>query len=90
MTKQNVIFGMEKIPVCTGYELDCNVHTDVINCEKILRAKSVYTYVSSFGSDASFYHKLDYLPTTAQDYAKLTGDAVHCRIFAVLKIYESE
>ncbi len=80
VTKLDVLAGMEKIPVCTGYELDGVVHTDFMSCEKLLRSKPVYEYVPGFDGNISGCRRFSDLPKAAQDYVKLMEDAVHCRI----------
>ena len=80
LTKLDVLSGWEKIPVCTGYELDGKIlHTFPV--ETVLaRCKPVYEYVEGFGGDISGCRKFEDLPEAARNYVRYLENAVGCRI----------
>ena len=80
LTKLDVLSGWEKIPVCTGYEIDGKViHTFPV--ETVLeRCKPVYEYVEGFSGDISGCRKFEDLPEAARNYVRYLENAVGCRI----------
>ena len=80
LTKLDVLSGWEKIPVCTGYEVDGKViHTFPV--ETVLeRCKPVYEYVEGFSGDISGCRKFEDLPEAARNYVRYLENAVGCRI----------
>ncbi|NCB50489.1 MAG: adenylosuccinate synthase [Clostridia bacterium] len=80
LTKLDVLSGMEKIPVCTAYELDGKIITDFPTVEELNRAKPVYETREGFCGDISGCRKFSDLPKAAQDYVRYIEQAVSCRI----------
>ena len=80
LTKLDILSGWEKIPVCTGYEVDGKViHTFPV--ETVLaKAKPVYEYVEGFGGDISGCRKWGDLPLAARNYILYLEKAVNCPI----------
>ena len=80
LTKLDILSGWEKIPVCTGYEVDGKViHTFPV--ETVLaKAKPVYEYVEGFGGDISGCRKWEDLPLAARNYILYLEEAVNCPI----------
>lgn len=80
LTKLDVLSGWEKIPVCTGYEIDGKIiHTFPV--ETVLeRCKPVYEYVEGFSGDISGCRKFEDLPEAARNYVRYLENAVGCRI----------
>ena len=80
LTKLDILSGWEKIPVCTGYEVDGKViHTFPV--ETVLaKAKPVYEYVEGFGGDISGCRKWEDLPLAARNYILYLEKAVNCPI----------
>lgn len=80
LTKLDVLSGMDKIPVCTAYELDGKTITDFPTVEELMRAKPVYEAMEGFSGDISGCRKFSDLPKAAQDYVRYIEQAVNCRI----------
>ena len=80
LTKLDILSGWEKIPVCTGYEVDGKViHTFPV--ETVLaKAKPVYEYVEGFSGDISGCRKWEDLPLAARNYILYLEKAVNCPI----------
>ena len=80
VTKLDVLSGMEKIPVCTAYELDGR-RIDSFPLEPALeKCTPVYEYLPGFEGDITGCRKFSELPAAAQDYVKYLEDAVSCHI----------
>ena len=79
LTKMDVLAYMDKIPVCTAYEID-GVRTDSFPTgERLERAKPIVEYLEGFG-DISKCRKPEELPKAAVDYIKFIEEKVGCRI----------
>ena len=80
LTKLDVLSGWEKIPVCTGYEVDGKIiHTFPV--ETVLeRCRPVYEYVEGFSGDISGCRRFEDLPEAARNYVRYLENAVGCRI----------
>lgn len=79
LTKLDVLGGMEKVPVCTSYEIDGERVMDFPSGLRLERAKPVYDYLPGFG-DVSQFRKRDELPQAALDYIAYLEKAVGCPI----------
>ena len=80
LTKLDVLSGWEKIPVCTGYEVDGKV-IRTFPVETVLeRCRPVYEYVEGFSGDISGCRRFEDLPEAARNYVRYLEDAVGCRI----------
>ena len=80
VTKLDVLSGMERIPVCTAYELE-GKRIDYFPLETALeRCKPVYEYFPGFDGDITGCRKFSDLPKAAQDYVKYMEDTVKCPI----------
>lgn len=80
VTKLDVLSGMEKIPVCTAYELD-GKRIDTFPLEPMLeKCKPVYEYLPGFSGDITGCRKFSDLPQAAQDYVKYLEEVVNCPI----------
>ena len=79
LTKLDVLGGMDKVPVCTAYEVDGERVTDFPSGLRLARAKPVYEYLPGFG-DVSHCRKRDELPQAALDYIAYLEKAVGCPI----------
>jgi adenylosuccinate synthase len=80
LTKLDVLSGMEKIPVCTAYEVDGKKVTDFPSVEELMMAKPVYDRMEGFSEDISGCRKFSDLPGAAQEYVRYIEQAVGCRI----------
>ena len=80
VTKLDVLSGMEKIPVCTAYELDGR-RIDAFPLEPALeRCKPVYEYMPGFSEDITGCRTFADLPGAARDYVRFLEEAVGCHI----------
>jgi len=79
LTKLDVLSGMDKVPVCTAYEIDGERVTDFPTGLRLERAKPVYEYLPGFGS-VSHCRKREELPQAALDYIAYLEKAVGCPI----------
>ena len=80
VTKLDVLSGMERIPVCSAYELN-GERIDSFPLEPALeRCKPVYEYFPGFQGDITGCRKFSDLPKAAQDYVRFLENAVNCRI----------
>jgi adenylosuccinate synthase len=80
LTKLDVLSGMEKLPVCTAYDVDGKITADFQPEHILERAKPVYEYLPGFSGDISGCRKFEDLPAEARSYVRYLEDAVHCRI----------
>lgn len=79
LTKLDVLSYMEKIPVCTGYEINGTVTKDFPSIPLLKYAKPVIEYLDGIG-DVSACRTYESLPQGAKDYIKYIEDAVGCKI----------
>ena len=79
LTKLDVLGYMDKIPVCTAYEVDGERTTVFPTGERLNRAKPVIEYLPGFG-DVSSCRRYDELPQAAKDYISYIEKAVGCHI----------
>ncbi|MDR2046352.1 MAG: adenylosuccinate synthase [Clostridiales bacterium] len=68
LTKLDVLSYMEKIPVCTAYEVDGERCSEFMTDERLLRAKPVIEYMDGFKRDISKCRKKSDLPANALKY----------------------
>ncbi|MBR5383339.1 MAG: adenylosuccinate synthase [Clostridia bacterium] len=81
LTKLDVLSYMEKIPVCTAYELDGKRIDDFpASIDELNAAKPVYEYLPGFHCDLSACRKVEDLPKAALDYIRYIEKAVGCPI----------
>lgn len=80
LTKLDVLSDMDRIPVCTAYELDGKRITDFPTVDELMRAKPVYESLPGFSGDISGCREFSDLPKAAQDYVRCVEAAVDCRI----------
>ena len=80
LTKLDVLSGMEKIPVCTAYEVN-GQRLDAFPVETVLaKAKPVYEYREGFGGELSGCRRFEDLPAAAREYVLYLENAVNCPI----------
>jgi len=80
LTKMDVLSYLDKIPVCTAYDID-GVKTDRFpSGGALMRAKPVIEYLDGFKTDISKCRKPKDLPKAAIDYIKFIEEAVGCHI----------
>lgn len=79
LTKMDVLSYLDKIPVCTAYEVDGKRVDEFPTGARLDRAKPVYEYLPGFG-DVSKCRKKEDLPQAALDYIAYLEKAVGCPI----------
>ena len=79
LTKLDVLSYLEKIPVCTAYEIDGQRTTVFPTGDRLVRAKPVVEYLPGIG-DVSKCRKPEDLPQAAMDYIRYLEKAVGCPI----------
>lgn len=79
LTKLDVLSYMDKIPVCTAYEVDGIKTTSFPTGDRLNRAKPVVEYLDGFG-DVSKCRSYEELPETAKKYISYLEKAVGCPI----------
>ncbi len=80
LTKLDVLSYMDKVPVCTGYEINGQVVNEFPFGELLDNAKPVVEYLNGWKCDVSKCRKVSELPKEAIDYIKYIEKAVDCRI----------
>ena len=77
LTKLDVLSYLDKIPVCSAYEIDGVVTDNFPMGGELKKAKPVYIYLDGWKSDISGCRKFEDLPKAAQEYVlyleKVTG-----------------
>jgi len=80
LTKLDVLAYLDKIPVCTAYEVDGVKTGRFPSGSALMKAKPVIEYLDGFKTDISKCRKVKDLPNTAIKYIKFIEDAVGCHI----------
>lgn len=81
LTKLDVLSYMEKIPVCTAYELNGEViHTFPSDIDSLNAAKPVYEYKKGFQCDISGCRTKEDLPKEALEYIAYIEKAIACPV----------
>ncbi|MDR2923885.1 MAG: adenylosuccinate synthase, partial [Treponema sp.] len=80
LTKLDVLSYLDKIPVCTAYEIDGVKTGSFPSGSALARAKPVIEYMDGFKCDISKCRKVKDLPDKAIKYIKFIEDAVGCHI----------
>ena len=68
LTNLDVLGYLERIPVCTAYEVDGQIITDFPSTPTLMRAKPVYTYLPGWKCDVRGVTEWDKLPENCQKY----------------------
>jgi len=80
LTKLDVLSYMEKIPVCTAYEIDGEHTVEFPSGDRLSKAKPVFEYLDGFKTDISKCRTEEDLPDAALAYIRYLEDAVGCPI----------
>jgi adenylosuccinate synthase len=84
ITKLDVLSGLEKVPVCVGYQIDGRTHTDVpMTQTEFHHAKPVYEYFDGWWEDISAARTLDELPANARSYVLALQDLIGAPVAAI-------
>ena len=79
-TKLDVLSFMEKIPVCTHYELHEKQTDEFPSPAALDFAKPVFAYLDGWNCDISHVRKWEDLPKQAQDYILWVEERIGCHI----------
>ncbi len=80
LTKLDVLSYLDRIPVCTAYEIDGMQCRDFPTGDRLVRAKPVYEYLEGFKTDISKCRKYEDLPEAAVRYIRFIERAVGCPV----------
>jgi adenylosuccinate synthase len=84
ITKLDVLSGLEKVPVCVGYEIDGVTHDEVpMTQTEFHHAKPVYEYLDGWWEDISHAKELSDLPQNARAYVLTLQDMIGAPIAAI-------
>ena len=80
LTKLDVLSYLDKIPVCTAYEVDGKRITDFPSGEELRKATPVYEYMEGWNCDISRCRTMAEMPEAAVKYVKYIEEQVGCPI----------
>lgn len=80
LTKLDVLSYMDKIPVCTHYELDGKITDEFPFPAALPYAKPVTEYMPGWKCDISGCRKWEELPKEARDYVEFIEAGIGCKI----------
>ena len=80
LTKLDVLSYLDKIPVCTHYEIDGNLTDRFPFPAALSQAKPVYCELEGWNCDISGVRRWEDLPAAAKAYVEFTEQAIGCRI----------
>jgi adenylosuccinate synthase len=84
VTKLDVLSGLEKVPVCVGYEVDGARHDEMPMSQTALHhAKPVYEYFDGWWEDISCARSVTELPGRARDYVRALEEMIAAPIAAI-------
>ncbi len=84
ITKLDVLSGLDKVPVCVGYEIDGTTHSDVpMTQTEFHHAKPIYEYFDGWWEDISAAKTLDQLPANARAYVLALQDLIGAPVAAI-------
>lgn len=66
----DVLGYLDKIPVCTGYDIDGEIHRDFPVTHLLNKAKPVYSFLEGWKSDISGIRSYEELPLNARRYVE--------------------
>jgi adenylosuccinate synthase len=84
ITKLDVLSGLERVPVCVGYEIDGVRHDEIpMTQTEFHHARPVFEYLDGWWEDLSQAHEFADLPPAAQAYVKALEDMAGAPVCAV-------
>jgi adenylosuccinate synthase len=84
ITKLDVLSGLEKVPVCVGYQIDGIRHDEIpMTQTEFHHARPVYEYLDGWWEDISAAKEFADLPPSAQAYVKTLEDMAGAPVAAV-------
>ena len=84
LTKIDVLSGLDKLYVCTGYEIDGKVYNYIPSDQAdVAKAKPVYKVFEGWKEDITKIDSFDALPKACQDYIHFIEEFTGVRISMV-------
>lgn len=84
VTKLDILSGLEKVPICVGYEIDGERHDDVPMTQTAFHhATPIYEYLDGWWEDVSKARKESELPENARKYIARIEELVGTRVSVV-------
>jgi adenylosuccinate synthase len=84
ITKLDVLSGLEKVPVCVGYQIDGITHSEVpMTQTEFHHAKPIYEYLDGWWEDISAARELAALPGNARAYVLALQDMIGAPVAAI-------
>jgi adenylosuccinate synthase len=84
ITKLDVLSGLEKVPVCVGYEIDGTIRTEFpMTQTEFHHAKPVYEYLDGWQEDISAARELSALPSSARAYVLALEEMIGAPVAAL-------
>jgi adenylosuccinate synthase len=84
LTKLDVLTGLERVPVCVGYDVDGTRHDEMpVNQSDFHHARPVYEELPGWWEDISGARSFADLPANARAYVKAVEDLSGSRISAI-------
>jgi adenylosuccinate synthase len=81
LTKLDVLTGLRKVKVCTGYELDGEVLDDVpALIEDYERLKPLYVELAGWSEDISTFRRWEDLPGTVREFVREVSALIECPV----------
>lgn len=80
LTKMDVLSYLDKIPVCTAYDIDGVITTDFPSGDALVKAKPVYEYFDGWKKDITGCRKFEDLPIEAQKYVEYIEKEMKCPV----------
>lgn len=80
LTNLDVLGYLDKIPVCTGYEIDGKITRSFPVTPLLKRAKPVFTFLDGWKSDIRGLRDYEALPREAKDYVAFIEDMIEVPI----------
>ena len=80
LTKLDVLSYLDRIPVCTAYEVDGKRITEFPSGEELRKATPVYEYMEGWNCDISGCRTMAEMPEAAVKYVKYIEEQVGCPI----------
>jgi adenylosuccinate synthase len=84
ITKLDVLSGLEKVPVCVGYEIDGVIQDEIpMTQTEFHHARPVYEYLDGWWEDISHAKELTDLPPNARGYVLALQDMIGAPVAAI-------
>jgi len=89
ITKLDVLSGLDKIKICTGYDIDGEVvNSFPTSVEKFERLKPIYEEMAGWSDDITEMRKFEELPDAAKNYIRRIEELVGVNVSIISVGYE--